>query len=102
MRLGRGTVVEEVPLAVPDLSSPHTVVVPSDELNSWAPYSVLSPVIELDHVKVIVDDPAVVTLPNQISSSVPSAPANCTPLVQVLTPPPLTELTVCPVASSSA
>ena len=44
-----------------------------------------------DHVKVTVDDPVEVTLPYQISSSGARDPANCTALVQVVTPPPDTD-----------
>ena len=51
-----------------------------------------------DHVKVMADAPAVVTLPYQISSSPPTDPANCTALVQVVTPPPETDDTVPTVA----
>ena len=42
----------------------------------------------------MVDDPVEVTLPYQISSSAPTDPANCTPLVQVVTPPPETDVRV--------
>ncbi len=49
----------------------------------------------------MVEEPVVVTLPNQISSSAPTDPANCTPLVQVVTPPPDTEVSV-PVVDRSA
>src|ERR1700688_4086884 len=58
--------------------------------------------MEPDHVKVMVEDPVVVTLPNQISVSNPTDPANCTALVQVLTPPPEIDDTVTPVVPSWA
>ena len=79
MRLGNGTVVEEAPLVVPDLSRAHIVRAPSPALNSWAPYSVVCPAIEPDQVKVMVEDPVVVTLPNQISVSTPPVPDEAAP-----------------------
>ncbi len=81
-------------MSVPDLSSAQVVVDPSPALYSWTPYSAVCEAMELDHVKVMVDAPVVVTLPNQISSSAASDPANCTPFVQVATPPPETDDTV--------
>ena len=98
VRLGKGTEVEEAPLRVPVLSRAHTVDAPRPALNSWAPYSLESDATELDQPKVMVEAPVVVTLPNQSSSSPPTDPSNCTALVQVLTPPPLTEVTVGPAA----
>lgn len=86
---------------VPDLSRAHTVGAPS-VLNSWAPYSVVSPLTGLDHVKETVEAPAVVTGPYQISSSVVPDPANCTPIVHVVTPPPETDDTVGVAESTSA
>src|ERR1700688_2885101 len=44
--------------------------------------------MEPDQVKVMVEAPVEVTLPNQISVSNPTVPANCTALVHVVTPPP--------------
>ena len=72
--------MDEAPLSVPDLSRAQTVLAPNPALNSWAPYSVATPEIELDHVKVMVEDPAVVTLPNQISESVAVARRELDPL----------------------
>jgi hypothetical protein len=46
------------------------------------------PEIELDHAKVRVEVPVVVTCPYQISSSAPIDPSNCSALVQEVTPPP--------------
>jgi len=86
--------VEEALLMVPVLSSDHTVVDPNPAVNSWAPYSWVWLVTEPDQVKVIVEDPVVVTLPYQISSSPPMDPSNCTALLQVLTPPPEIDDTV--------
>ena len=94
--------VEEAPLVVPDLSRAHTVEAPSDEANSWAPYSVVCPAIDPDQVKVMVWAPVAVTLPNQISVSTPPVPMKPTPLVQVVTPPPASEDTVAPVVPASA
>ena len=47
-----------------------------------------------------VEEPVEVTLPNQISVATPLAP-NCTALVQVPTPPPLTDDTVAVVVASA-
>ena len=98
MRLGNGTEVDEAPLRDPVLSMAHTVDAPRPALNSWAPYSAMWPVMEPDHVKVMVEAPVVVTLPYQSSASAPTEPLNCTALVQVVTPPPETDVTVVPVA----
>src|ERR1700722_13414397 len=88
VRLGKPTVVDEALLRAPLLSRVQIVFDPNPAVNSWAPYSMVCPVMELDQVKVMVDAPVVVTVPNQSSSSSPAEPANCTPLVQVVTPPP--------------
>ncbi len=65
---------------------------PKPAVNSWAPYSGVWVETDPDQLKVMVEDPVVVTLPNQTSMSPPNdVPANATPLVQVVTPPPVTE-----------
>ena len=102
VRLGNGTVVDEAPLEVPVLSVAHTVEAPRLELNSWAPYSASNPAMELDQLKVMVEDPAVVTFCRPDLVSTPPVPVNATALVHVATPPPDTEDTVCPVVPTSA
>ena len=79
---------------VPVLSRAHTVDAPNPAVNSWTPYSSVWLATEVDQVKVTVEEPVEVTLPYQISSSAPTEPANCTPLVQVVTPPPDTAVRV--------
>ena len=70
---GRSWWCDDALLRVPVLSTPHAVADPSEELNSWAEYSAVWPVIEPDQVTVMVAAPAVVTLPYQISSSAPAS-----------------------------
>ena len=80
------------------MSKLHTVEAPRPAVNSWAPYSAVWPVIEVDQVKVMVEDPVEVMVPYQSSSSAPTDPVNCTALCQVVTPPPDTAVSVVPEA----
>ena len=69
VRLGRATVVDEALVRLPAVSSPHTVPAPSPAVNSWAEISTKSLETLLEKLKLIFDDPVVVTVPIQSSSS---------------------------------
>src|SRR5580658_1271881 len=87
----------------PVVSSVQTELDPRPAVNSWASYSALCPVIDPDSVKVMVDDPVEVTWPYQSSYSRGSpVPTYWIALLQVVTPPPETEVVVTALSSCSS